>query len=53
MWEDQTLSQYSYKGTSGGLAICLSACEDNQISVDTTVSLSLIYLIICHQTATN
>jgi hypothetical protein len=37
-WEDQTLSPYAYKGTSGGLALCISACDDNQTSVDTTVS---------------
>ncbi|KAJ6959448.1 hypothetical protein NC653_037706 [Populus alba x Populus x berolinensis] len=35
-WEDQTLSPYAYKGTSGGLALCISACDDNQTSVDTT-----------------
>ncbi|KAJ6691146.1 METACASPASE-3 [Salix koriyanagi] len=33
-WEDQTRSPY--KGTSGGLAFCISACDDNQTSVDTT-----------------
>jgi len=37
-WEDQTLSPYACKGTSGGLALCISACDDNQTSVDTTVS---------------
>ncbi|KAJ4827450.1 hypothetical protein Tsubulata_032969 [Turnera subulata] len=34
MWEDQTSS--SFKGTRGGLAVCFSACEDDQISADTT-----------------
>ncbi|KAG8650362.1 hypothetical protein MANES_07G031800v8 [Manihot esculenta] len=34
-WEDQTCSPDTYKGTSGGLALCFSACNDNQTSVDT------------------
>ncbi|KAL5564075.1 hypothetical protein UlMin_033822 [Ulmus minor] len=34
MWEDQQLPSV-YKGTSGGLAISISACDDNQTSADT------------------
>ncbi|XP_002525861.3 metacaspase-1-like [Ricinus communis] len=34
-WEEQKCPQDIYKGTSGGLALCFSACNDNQISVDT------------------
>ncbi|KAJ8775317.1 hypothetical protein K2173_020321 [Erythroxylum novogranatense] len=34
-WEDQRCSR-AYKGTSGGLAISFSACNDDQISMDTT-----------------
>ncbi|KAK1265930.1 Metacaspase-2 [Acorus gramineus] len=34
-WEDHHRPQISYKGTSGGLAISFSGCDDNQTSVDT------------------
>jgi len=27
----------AYKGTSGGLAICLSACADEDLAADTSV----------------
>lgn len=37
MWEDQRRGSV-YKGTSGGLAISISACDDNQTSADTNVS---------------
>ncbi|KAF2294055.1 hypothetical protein GH714_007138 [Hevea brasiliensis] len=36
IWEEQICSSDTYKGTSGGLALCFSACNDNQTSVDTT-----------------
>ncbi|EOX98757.1 Metacaspase 3-like protein [Theobroma cacao] len=35
IWEDQRNPLF-YKGISGGLAFCFSACDDNQISTDTT-----------------
>ncbi|XP_021899893.1 metacaspase-1 isoform X2 [Carica papaya] len=35
IWEDQTPREI-YKGTSGGLAVCFSACDDHQLSEDTT-----------------
>ncbi|KAI3815367.1 hypothetical protein L1987_15033 [Smallanthus sonchifolius] len=36
-WEDQHPSHaYQYGGTSGGKAICISACDDHQKSADTT-----------------
>ncbi|CAK9163132.1 unnamed protein product [Ilex paraguariensis] len=35
-WEDQWIPQGGYKGTSGGIAISLTACDDNQNSGDTT-----------------
>ncbi|MBA0586551.1 metacaspase-3 [Gossypium raimondii] len=35
IWEDQRKPSF-YKGTSGGLAYCFSACDDNQVSADTT-----------------
>ncbi|XP_050211320.1 metacaspase-1-like [Mercurialis annua] len=35
-WEEQKCFQNIYKGISGGLAVCISACNDDQISVDTT-----------------
>ncbi|KAK2437342.1 metacaspase-3 [Trifolium repens] len=34
-WEDHTNSR-TYKGTKGGIAICISACDDDQVSVDTS-----------------
>ncbi|PIN21456.1 Metacaspase involved in regulation of apoptosis [Handroanthus impetiginosus] len=36
MWEDHGRLSATYKGTSGGLAVSFSACDDHQISVDTT-----------------
>ncbi|KAL3620939.1 hypothetical protein CASFOL_035851 [Castilleja foliolosa] len=36
MWEDQGQLSSIYKGTSGGLAISISACDDHQVSWDTT-----------------
>ncbi|GKV35400.1 hypothetical protein SLEP1_g43670 [Rubroshorea leprosula] len=37
IWEDHRRSESNvYKGTSGGLALCFSACDDDQISADTT-----------------
>ncbi|KAF8044162.1 hypothetical protein BT93_A2212 [Corymbia citriodora subsp. variegata] len=35
-WEDQRGLSTAYKGTRGGLALSISACDDNQTSVDTT-----------------
>lgn len=37
-WEDQRCSPI-YKGTNGGLAVSISACDDHQTSSDTTVSI--------------
>lgn len=36
-WEDHRIS--SYKGTRGGTAFSISACNDDQSSGDTTVSI--------------
>ncbi|KAK3002143.1 hypothetical protein RJ639_022324, partial [Escallonia herrerae] len=36
LWEDHSSLSATYKGTSGGLAISFSACDDHQVSVDTT-----------------
>ncbi|KAL3538655.1 hypothetical protein ACH5RR_002021 [Cinchona calisaya] len=35
VWEDHGFLSPTYRSTSGGLAISFSACDDNQISVDT------------------
>ncbi|XP_027106254.1 metacaspase-1 isoform X3 [Coffea arabica] len=35
VWEDHGFLSSTYKGTSGGLAISFSACDDHQVSVDT------------------
>ncbi|XP_030459182.1 metacaspase-1-like [Syzygium oleosum] len=35
-WEDQRGVSAAYKGTGGGLALSISACDDNQSSADTT-----------------
>lgn len=35
-WEDQRIPHAGYRGTEGGLAISISACEDHQNSQDTT-----------------
>ncbi|PON55908.1 Caspase-like domain containing protein [Parasponia andersonii] len=35
-WEDHTPRSGARKTTSGGLAICISACEDHQLAADTT-----------------
>ncbi|KAK4401869.1 Metacaspase-1 [Sesamum angolense] len=37
-WDDNRPPSGTYKGTSGGRAICFSACEDYQQAADTTVS---------------
>ncbi|KAH7866269.1 hypothetical protein Vadar_017934 [Vaccinium darrowii] len=34
-WEDHSYQSTTYKGTSGGLAISLSACDDHQATLDT------------------
>ncbi|XP_024019883.1 metacaspase-2 [Morus notabilis] len=36
-WKDNSPPSGASKSTSGGLAICLSACEDHQLAADTTV----------------
>ncbi|KAG8368670.1 hypothetical protein BUALT_Bualt15G0069900 [Buddleja alternifolia] len=35
LWEDHGHQSAIYKGTSGGLAVSISACDDHQVSVDT------------------
>ncbi|XP_051146603.1 metacaspase-3-like isoform X2 [Andrographis paniculata] len=35
-WEDNRPPSGDYKGTAGGTAICISACEDYQLAADTT-----------------
>ncbi|XP_027106255.1 metacaspase-1 isoform X4 [Coffea arabica] len=37
VWEDHGFLSSTYKGTSGGLAISFSACDDHQVSVDTMI----------------
>ena len=37
VWEDNSAPSKARKSTSGGLAICLSACNDDQMAADTTV----------------
>ncbi|KAG0485167.1 hypothetical protein HPP92_009246 [Vanilla planifolia] len=34
-WEDHTPRSSEFKGTSGGLAICISGCDDSQSAQDT------------------
>ncbi|KAI0507626.1 hypothetical protein KFK09_013752 [Dendrobium nobile] len=34
-WEDHTPKSGAFKGTSGGLAICISGCDDSQSAQDT------------------
>ncbi|CAA0807335.1 Metacaspase-1 [Striga hermonthica] len=36
MWEDHGRISSIYKGTSGGLAVSITACDDHEISWDTT-----------------
>lgn len=36
-WQDHSPPSGVSKSTSGGWAISLSACEDNQLAADTTV----------------
>ncbi|KAL5716798.1 hypothetical protein ACHQM5_009918 [Ranunculus cassubicifolius] len=36
IWDDHTPRSGAYKGTSGGLALSFSACDDHQTSVDTS-----------------
>ncbi|KAL2477471.1 Metacaspase-1 [Forsythia ovata] len=36
LWEDHGSQSAIYKGTNGGLAVSISACDDNQVSEDTT-----------------
>lgn len=42
MWEDHRIS--TFKGTRGGTAISISACDDHQNSGDTTVSIRIYKL---------
>ncbi|XP_020258614.1 metacaspase-1-like [Asparagus officinalis] len=44
-WEDHT-PLYKHKGTKGGLAICISGCDDNQTSADTSENyFTLLYVL--------
>ena len=36
-WEDNSAPSKARKSTSGGIAICLSACDDDKMAADTTV----------------
>ncbi|KAF7842984.1 metacaspase-1-like isoform X1 [Senna tora] len=36
IWQDHTLPSAGYKGTGGGLAVCISACDDAGTSLDTS-----------------
>ncbi|CAI9765372.1 unnamed protein product [Fraxinus pennsylvanica] len=45
-WDDHRVS-HIYKGTSGGHAISISACDDHQNSVDTTVSTTNFFYPRC------
>ncbi|KAE9446983.1 hypothetical protein C3L33_21141, partial [Rhododendron williamsianum] len=47
IWDDHRTST-AYKGTSGGTAICFSACDDNETSLDTTVILTTLSLFLLH-----
>jgi len=40
-WKENKSSHSKEKKTSGGLAICLSACEDSQVAADTAVRIFL------------
>ncbi|KAG8368668.1 hypothetical protein BUALT_Bualt15G0069700 [Buddleja alternifolia] len=44
-WEDHRLPYTAYKGTNGGYAISISACNDNQSSGVTTVGRYILVLI--------
>lgn len=37
-WKDNSPPSRARKSTKGGLAISLSACEDDKMAIDTTVS---------------
>ncbi|KAI9176563.1 hypothetical protein LWI28_004338 [Acer negundo] len=41
-WEDQRLPSACYKGTSGGIAISITACDDHGTSSDTTAFLETL-----------
>ncbi|GLT26063.1 hypothetical protein SLA2020_011500 [Shorea laevis] len=50
-WDNNKPPSGAYKGTNGGLAICISACEDDQMASDTSAFESnmngaLTYLLI-------
>ncbi|OWM63606.1 hypothetical protein CDL15_Pgr008149 [Punica granatum] len=38
-WEDHQLPSAAYRGTNGGVAICISACDDHETSADTSAFL--------------
>lgn len=40
-WQDHRRPS-NYKGTNGGLAVCISACDDHQTSADTTVGIAVL-----------
>lgn len=37
-WEDQSVPKAAPKGTNGGLAICIGACDDHRRTEETDVS---------------
>lgn len=37
-WKDQRRRKAGHKGTKGGLAVCISACDDNENAQDKSVS---------------
>jgi len=47
MWEDNKppSKEPIRKHSSGGLAICLSACEDNQTASDSSVRMFWIFIL--------
>jgi len=45
-WEDQRNPRAGYKGTRGGLAVCISACDDDGNAADTSVSYACMHLFV-------
>jgi len=41
-WEDHRNPRF-YKGTRGGLAVCISACDDDGNAADTSVSYACLH----------
>lgn len=44
IWEDQRCPTGGEKGTNGGLALCFSACDDDQTSLSTSVIIFTLIL---------